>query len=160
MRDELVQMAKRMTRNDESAEDAVQDVMLRLWTMRSSLGDNDHLRNLAITILRNLLTDSSRRKRYEDGRKMDERELGMEDLTAEHNDEAALVRLIVDHLPPLQRQVFRLKEVEGYGSREIISIIGGSPESLRQNLSRARRKIREDFIRLTAMRVRRMEQAK
>ena len=76
-----------------------------------------------------------------------------EDLTAERHDEAELVRLIVEHLPPLQARIFRMKEIEGYDSKEIMQITGCSAESLRQNLSRARRKILSDFTKLTRMRV-------
>ena len=64
-----------------------------------------------------------------------------------------MIRLIVDHLPPLQGRLFRMKEIEGYGNEEIMQITGCTPESLRQNLSRARRKIIADFAKLTRMRI-------
>ena len=49
--------------------------------------------------------------------------------------------------------IFRMKEIEGYDASEIMQITGCSAESLRQNLSRARRKILSDFTKLTRMRV-------
>lgn len=52
-----------------------------------------------------------------------------------------------------QARIFRMKEIEGYDSKEIMQITGCSAESLRQNLSRARRKILSDFTKLTRMRV-------
>lgn len=39
-------------------------------------------------------------------------------------DEMALIRNIVEHLPPLQRQLFRMKEIEGYDAGEIMQITG------------------------------------
>ena len=45
-----------------------------------------------------------------------------------------------------------MKEMEGYESEEIQQITGCSADSVRKNLSRARRKIREDYIKLTARR--------
>ncbi len=47
----------------------------------------------------------------------------------------------------------RMKEMEGYEADEIMAITGCTSESLRQNLSRARRRIREEFIRITTSRV-------
>lgn len=67
-------------------------------------------------------------------------------------DDMELIQYIVDHLPPLQQQVFRLKEIDGYENEEIAKICNCKPEALRQNLSRARRYIQKEFIRLTTER--------
>lgn len=153
MRDELKASARRMTGDDQTAEDTVQEVMLKLWSMRETLDRYDNKSALAYTILRNLMTDNWRHRRFESVAEVSETVSGSCAPTAEQRDEAALIRRIIDHLPPLQRQMFRLKEIEGYSSDEIIQITGCTAESLRQNLSRARRKIRADFIRLTTMRI-------
>ena len=60
--------------------------------------------------------------------------------------------MLVDRLPPLQRQIFRLKEIEDLESGEIMQICGCSADALRQNLSRARRRIQAEFIRITTER--------
>ena len=52
-----------------------------------------------------------------------------------------------------KERMFKMKEIEGYDSAEIMQITGCSAESLRQNLSRARRKILADFAKLTRMRI-------
>lgn len=153
LRGELKRTARGMTGADDSAEDLVQEVMLKLWSVRETLDRYDNKMALAVTIMRNIHTDQWRHGRLESGKGIAEYELRAEDLTAERKDEAELIRLIISHLPPLQRQVLRLKEIEGYSSREIIEITGCTPESLRQNLSRARRKIKENFIRLTRVRI-------
>ena len=71
--------------------------------------------------------------------------------TDEIHDELELISIIVGQLPPLQQQVFRMKEVEGYAKEEIMLVTGCTDESLRQNLSRARRKIKELFIKLSKL---------
>ena len=63
-------------------------------------------------------------------------------------DEMALIRNIVEHLPPLQRQLFRMKEIEGYDAGEIMQITGCTADNLRKNLSRARLKIRDTYMKL------------
>ena len=144
MRAGLKEQARWMTGDDALAEDLVQEVMLRMWSMRQSLERYSDKRALAITILRNMVRDRWRHSRLEQGKPSD----GGEPVV-----EAELVRLIVEHLPPLQARIFRMKEIEGYDSKEIMQITGCSAESLRQNLSRARRKILSDFTKLTRMRV-------
>lgn len=151
MRAGLKEQARRMTGDDALAEDLVQEVMLRMWSMRQSLERYSDKRALAVTILRNMVCDRWRHSRLEQGKPSDGGEPVAEDLTAERHDEAELVRLIVEHLPPLQARIFRMKEIEGYDSKEIMQITGCSAESLRQNLSRARRKILSDFTKLTRM---------
>ena len=61
------------------------------------------------------------------------------------------IDIIVSHLPPLQQQIFRMKEIEGYEKEEIMLVTGCSDESLRQNLSRARRRIKEQFIKMRGL---------
>ena len=86
-----------------------------------------------------------------------QRVIGRKELVAEleqtdGKDDMELIQYIVDHLPPLQQQVFRLKEIDGYENEEIAKICNCKPEALRQNLSRARRYIQKEFIRLTTER--------
>ncbi|MBQ7869346.1 MAG: sigma-70 family RNA polymerase sigma factor [Prevotella sp.] len=78
------------------------------------------------------------------------RQLTGDDDSAE--DDIRLIERIVNALPPLQSRIFRMKEMEGYEADEIMAITGCTPESLRQNLSRARRRIREEFLRITTLR--------
>ena len=119
MRNELLSYALSVTGSADNAEDLVQEVMLRLWNMRSRLDSGDKLKSLAIN-----------------------------DRSAELRDEARLIRNIVNQLPPLQQQIFRMKEIEGYTADEIMQITGCTADNLRRNLSRARTKIRETYIKI------------
>jgi len=56
-----------------------------------------------------------------------------------------LMKLMAD-LPEQQRVVVTLKDVEGYSFKEIEEITGTNVENLRVILSRARKKLREQFI--------------
>ena len=75
-------------------------------------------------------------------------EVPIEDRRAEQRDEVNLIRQIVAQLPPLQQQIFRMKEIEGYTADEIMQITGCTADNLRKNLfsSRARLKIRETYM--------------
>lgn len=65
MRGELKGLACRLAGDTCTAEDMVQEVMLRLWSMRDSLDTDGHNRALAFTILRNLAADRRRHGRYD-----------------------------------------------------------------------------------------------
>ena len=155
MRNDLKRLARNMTGDDYRAEDIVQEVMLKMWSMRSSLDGYDNKKALAVTILKNKVKDGWKHDKLESGTADATVERTAEDNTAENADEISLIRTIVEHLPPLQQKLFKMKEIEGYDNAEIMQITGCSAESLRQNLSRARRKIIADFAKLTKMRIRR-----
>ena len=145
LRPKLLVQAQNLAGNDDTAEDLVQETMLRLWEMRQQLKAHPNIEALAMTILRNKQTDYWRRRQKE-------QRLEHEDIpTDEIHDELELISIIVGQLPPLQQQVFRMKEVEGYAKEEIMLVTGCTDESLRQNLSRARRKIKELFIKLSKL---------
>ena len=148
LRPELEAVAKAMAGNGDDAEDAVQETLLRLWVKRDSLDGHPNHRALAMASLRNIIRDKWRKDQHEataHGERLEN--VGMESPPM-FNDEMEIIRYIVDHLPPLQATVFRMKEIEGYDSKDIIAITGCSEANLRQLLSRARRKIREEFVRL------------
>ena len=148
MRQELKCYALKLSGNDDDAEDLVQEVMLRLWNMRTRLEETKGgMMALASTMARNLFYDKCRRRKFSSDGGID-REIPFNDLTAEVHDEVRLIKLIVESLPPLQRQVFRMKEIEGYEAEEIMQITGCSADNLRKNLSRARLKIRDTYMKI------------
>ncbi len=154
MRMRLMVRARQLTGDDDSAEDLVQEVLLKLWSMREGLDRHTNHEALAMTILRNMATDRWRRQKLGRGDIQSAEACGTssEEERAEAADDIRLIERIVNALPPLQSRIFRMKEMEGYEAAEIMAITGCTPESLRQNLSRARRRIREEFLRMTTLR--------
>lgn len=148
MRSRLKGYALRLSGNDDDAEDIVQEVMLRLWNMRQRLGNEDSVSGLAFTVAHNLYIDKCRRATVAaaSGEKLVE--LPVVDTSVETRDEVRVIRQIVETLPPLQRQLFRMKEIEGYESEEIMQITGCSADNLRRNLSRARLRIRDTYMKM------------
>jgi RNA polymerase sigma-70 factor (ECF subfamily) len=64
----------------------------------------------------------------------------------EEQDAVKLIRRLVEQLPYLQQTIIRMKDIEGYELAEIAEITGSQIEAVRTNLSRARKKIREQFL--------------
>ena len=145
MRSDLKEYALRLTESDDNAEDLVQEVMLSCGTCAMTSRQKITSRLLAITIMRNKFYDQCRHeeRNFTTDKVM---EVPIEDRRAEQRDEVNLIRQIVAQLPPLQQQIFRMKEIEGYTADEIMQITGCTADNLRKNLSRARLKIRETYM--------------
>lgn len=148
MRRRLMDEARRFLRNQDEAEDTVQDVVLKLWTMRDRLGDYRSVEAMAVVIARHLCL--SRKRDY--GKCLDLQALkettdsgSPEQLLIGRETEGRLLELI-DSLPDRQQAILRMKHVDGMETDEIAALTGMTADSVRQNLSRARRNIMKRFI--------------
>lgn len=149
MRDYLFATARRILSEEDDAEDAVQEVLLKLWYIRESLGNYDNVEAFVTTVTKNHCLDKLKvRKRTEE---MTDSVLVMQsdttpyDLT-EKRDTHALIRKIIETLPPLQREIIKMKDLDEYEVDEIAEITGTKVEAVRMNLSRARKRVRDEFL--------------
>lgn len=153
LRRNLFQTAFRMLEEAQDSEDIVQEVFLRLWHMRESLERYENLSAFASTITKNLCIDKIRTR----GRMttLEEDIFGQATtdnpyLLLEKKDTNELLHQIIEQLPPLQRAIIKMKDIEEYEVEEIAEITGSQVEAIRMNLSRARKKVRETFVRITS----------
>jgi RNA polymerase sigma-70 factor (ECF subfamily) len=149
MRDYLFATARRMLSEEEDAEDAVQEVLLKLWYIRDSLGNYDNVEAFVTTVAKNHCLDRLKVKKRT-GEITDSVLVMQSDSTpyehTERRDTHAIIRKIIDQLPPLQREIIKMKDMEEYEVDEIAEITGARPDAIRMNLSRARKKVREEFL--------------
>ena len=152
IRDKLFRIAQKILQGDEDAEDAVQEVLLKLWHTRDSLGSYDNVAAFAKTVIKNHCMDKLKlRKRTET---LDDihyrREAGDNPyLQLERINTEEILKKIIEQLPPLQQTIIRMKDMEEYEVEEIAEITGTTPDAIRVNLSRARKKVREEYIKWT-----------
>ena len=149
IRPQLLQMAKRQTNSNEEAEDIVQEVFLRLWIARTRFEVYENVEHIAIRTLKNICIDRYRKKKLDYEELLDIRiqsnvQNPYQKLESEENVQQLLK--VICQLPPLQQLILRLKDIDGCEIEEITKITQTSPESVRMNLSRARKKIRELLI--------------
>jgi RNA polymerase sigma-70 factor (ECF subfamily) len=64
----------------------------------------------------------------------------------EEKDSATAIRKIIKNLPPLQQKVFEMKDLHGYETHEIAASMGITIEAVRNNLSRARKRLRDLYL--------------
>lgn len=149
MRDYLFATARKILAEEEDAEDAVQEVLLKLWYIRESLTTYDNVEAFVSTVTKNHCLDKLKVKRRTEG--MTDHVMLMQSGStpyelAERRDTHEIIKRIIDSLPPLQREIIRMKDMEEYEVEEIAEITGTKAEAVRMNLSRARKKVREEFV--------------
>ena len=145
--DKFFRLAKSILRNADSAQDAVQDLIVKLWEKRASLDEVENMPAFTMRVMRNLCLDSIRQQH-------DEKELPPETEYPELNphqqteqkDLVRQVKLLIDNLPELQRTIIRMRDVEGMEISEIAYITTLTENAVTVNLSRARQKIREKIL--------------
>jgi len=70
-------------------------------------------------------------------------------LQLERKNTTEILQKIIENLPPLQQAIIRMKDMEEYEVEEIAEITGTNIDAVRVNLSRARKKVREEYIKWT-----------
>ena len=146
----LYALAFRFLNNREEAEDAVQEVMMRLWEDRTKLGNYANTAAWATTVTRNMCIDLLRKRKKMSHEDIDSVIIsGRSDevtLTASDSREAAtLISGIVERMKEPYRSAVILRDMEGYSYEEAASVLQISVETLRTTLSRARKSIREQL---------------
>lgn len=147
----LYGVAFRLLENEDDAEDLLQEAYMKLWDKRDALGMVDNPEAFCVTLVRNMCLDLLRSGRYSWSRQRveltDALPLAAPDNTAARDD-VQVVRKLIDGLPPQQRQVVCLRDVQGCPYEEIENVTGLSAVNIRVLLSRARKKIREEYFKL------------
>ena len=152
IRQKLFMVAHKMLDEEQEAEDAVQEVLLKLWNIRDSLSNYDNRAAFATTVTKNHCLDRlkvmSRTDSLDDSHNI-RAATDTPYLQLERKNTAEVLQRIIEMLPPLQQIIIRMKDMEEYEVEEIAEITGTKPEAVRVNLSRARKKVREEYIKWT-----------
>lgn len=145
--DKLYRLARSILRNDVAAQDAVQDLNLKLWEKRKQLLEVDNVPAFAMRSMRNLCLDYLRQSH--EGNEIPDN-IEYEEMNpyqqTEQRDMVRRVQEMIERLPELQRSVIKMRDVEGMEISEIAYITQISENAVSVNLSRARLRIREQIV--------------
>lgn len=141
-------LARWLTRNEQDAEDIVQEAYLRAFRFHHRFRGGD-ARPWLLKIVRNTyyawLDQNSEQKRFDAGAELVRRDLytaDPESITIQ-NSNCALLRRALETLPTGAREVLILRELWGMSYKEISIIVGVPTGTVMSRLSRARGRLRQ-----------------
>ena len=146
----LYGQAFRILRSQEEAEDAVQEVFIKLWNLGRKLDEYSNVSALAVTMTRNFCIDQIRKKKHFTGEDIDKNDIKNSDDPSpyellENKESETIVSHIIDQLPDIYKVVIVMREIEDLSYEEIAGKTMQNINTLRVTLSRARKIIREEF---------------
>lgn len=153
IRPKLLRIAQQSIPNREEAEDLVQDTFLRIWMAQANENRYENWEAVVVKTLKNSIIDEFRKRKNNEP--IDEYEdVLSSNFTNPHQrleglEKWEILQQIINQLPHLQQSIITLKDIEGYETEDIAKITQSSIDSVRMNLSRARKKVKEVFLQIT-----------
>lgn len=148
-KDKVFRLAKRLLISSDEAEDATQELYFKLWKNKSDIEKYDNVEAYAMRMTKNYCLDQLKSKRasnltlihsnYQDESSSLQRDV-------EFKDSAAIIKKMIDQLPEKQKIIIQLRDIENYDYDEIGKIVNMEPTAIRVALSRARKTLREQFV--------------
>ncbi|WP_133531902.1 RNA polymerase sigma factor [Flavobacterium dankookense] len=145
-KDKVFRMAKRLLVSTEEAEDATQEVMVKLWKKNESLEEYKSVEAMAMTMTKNYCLDQLKSKRASNltivHNNFTDREAGLQQ-KIEDSDTWNWVEKIINDLPEQQKLIIQMRDIEEMEFEEISKVLEMNEQAIRTALSRARKVIRE-----------------
>jgi len=151
--EKLFRIAKRMLVSVDEAQDAVQEINIKLWQMAPEKREQlQNLESYAVTMIKNYCLDRLKSKqaslqalednalRVEDTRSLDQQ--------IDHSDSLDWVSKLINALPERERLIIQLREIKNYKFEEIAKIVDLPEVTVRVYLSRARKKLRSQYLKI------------
>lgn len=129
-------------KSDEDAKDAMQDTFFNLWRS-GEVETEPEARNKLFKILKNICIDRLRKSRAIGIVDINNTDLVEEPL--QYEDMNSYESLLTSGLTDIQRRIYSLVIHEGMEYDAIANVLNMSVESVRMNMSRARKKIRDNY---------------
>ena len=150
IRNKIFRITKRILVSQEEAEDATQEVIVKLWQMEESKRNGvKSLEAYSVTMAKNYSLDRLKSKQAQN-LSLDERFNGSYSDTLnqkiEQRDALDWVGKLIDQLQEKERTIIQLREIEQYDFDEIASILNLPEGTVRVYLSRIRKKLRQQFL--------------
>ncbi|MDC9722756.1 MAG: RNA polymerase sigma factor [Urechidicola sp.] len=148
-KDKVFRLSKRLLVSNEEAEDATQELFMKLWRNKEKISSYKNVEAFAMTMTKNYCFDRLKSKQAsnlslvhsnykEKGTSLDKK--------TDLNDSVSIVHQLIAKLPEQQRMIIQLRDVEQYEYEEISKMLDLKPTAVRVALSRARKTIREQLI--------------
>ena len=153
----LFNLALKLLQNQDDAEEATQEVLLKMYKNISGFKGDSAFNTWAYRVMHNYCMDLLRKNKNKKNVSLDERisyeeasdaqiQASQEDSPerqAEKNELKKIVRGAIAKLPESQRELIVLRDIEGLGIEEISKITSLPNGTIKSRLNRARLKLRD-----------------
>lgn len=140
----LFPLVARMLGTNANAEDAIQEIMLKLWQQRKKLNNHPNIKGFVFLTARNYCIDVIRKKPklVEDATHHFKVLKSInENKNLEWDELNNIILKILEEIPEQQKEVFLMRDIDGYEFSEIAAALQIKVEHARVLLSRARKQI-------------------
>ena len=147
--DAAYNLARWLTRNEQDAQDVVQEAYLRAFRFFPGFRGGDARARLLKIVRNTFYTWSHGNRPLQEAAEFDENffppdsDAPNPEEVALQNDSDTLVRKALEMLPSISREVLILRELEGMSYKEIADITGMPMGTVMSSLSRARGRLRQ-----------------
>lgn len=140
----MYRLAKRLLTSEDLAKDAVQEVMLKLWTKKDQLYKVNNPEAYAMTMIKNYAYDILKSKKHHhlelvQEHVSDSSENAEEKL--EKKQSLALLEKALAQMNHKDKTIIQLREIERFEFDQIAEVLEMTPINVRVSLSRARKKL-------------------
>ncbi len=148
LKDKLYRLAKRILVSNDEAEDAVQEIFMKLWKGKQQIENYKSPEAFAITMTKNYCLDRLKSKQASNLKIVHSNYQTSENIekNIEANNGVELVFQIMETLPEQQKLVLQLRDVEQFEFSEIAKMLESNETAIRVALSRARKTVRDEMI--------------
>lgn len=136
--------------NSEDASDIVQDVFEKLWKNRKKV-EPAKVKSWLFTCAHNAMINFMKKKSrmtYSDDMSQSE---GSQESHSKSYEMKEVIEKVLSQLPPVQKSIILLRDLEGYNYKEIGEILELSEAQVKVYLFRARNKIKKQLKDLTIL---------
>ncbi|WP_121052386.1 RNA polymerase sigma factor [Lacinutrix venerupis] len=145
-KDKVFRLAKRLLVSREEAEDATQEVLIKLWKNKAKIKDYKNIEAFSMTMTKNFCFDKLKSKQAQNLKivhnNYQDHNVSLQK-AVELNDSLNWVEKIMQELPEQQKMVVQLRDIEQYDFKDIAKMLDMNETAIRVALSRARKTIRE-----------------
>lgn len=152
VKDKLFRLAKTMLQNREDAEDALQEVFMKLWKNNEMIGDLKNPEAFAMKVMKNFCLDKLKGRKNKHMVEISEIQMEKENITpfstVSFENLKDLMLKLFSTLPEQQRMIIHMRDIEHYSFEEIEEVTGMNVNAIRVNLSRARKNVKGSYLKI------------
>lgn len=143
----LVVYCYNLTKDQDSAEDIVQQTLLNIWSKRDRLEIQSSLKSYLYRAVHNTFVNEYRKLQKEDIALLElQKDILIDYIKIEESvleEKIKLLELAIDQLPPRNKEVFLLSKKWGHKHKEIAARLGISEKAVEKHIGKATQTIKK-----------------